>query len=262
MRKISPREDRRLHKLSEFCLSLPETDRTICGDHADFRVRGKVFTYFLSNHHGDGIVSVCCKTALGVNVDRASRDPRRFYLPAYIGPRGWLGMRLDLGNIEDAKRVQQRLIDLGFLFGSADGIWGPRSRRALEDFRAAQKIGQGDAWDETTQQLLFGESAVRAPVPSSRPDSYVGGWGNDLADCRQSQGGWGHLTITARRAEAFGTVCEFQSAQQEGPNMWRLQAKCANSSERWSANIRFTILGNKLTWSSERGTVNYVRCAG
>jgi predicted Ser/Thr protein kinase len=166
--------------------------------------------------------------------------------------------QLDLNNTEDAKRVQRRLIDLGFLSGSADGIWGPLSRRALEDFRGTQKMGQGDTWDETTQQLLFGDSAVRAPVSSS----YVGGWGNDLADCRQSQGGRGHLSITARRAEAFGTACEFQSVQQEGANMWRLQARCANSSERWNANIRFTIVGNQLTWSSERGTVNYVRCSG
>jgi phosphoribosylglycinamide formyltransferase-1 len=58
-------------------------------------VRGKVFAYFLNSHHGDGIVSVCCKTALGENVDRASREPQRFYLPAYIGSRGWVGLRLD-----------------------------------------------------------------------------------------------------------------------------------------------------------------------
>jgi ATP-dependent protease ClpP protease subunit len=80
--------------------------------------------------------------------------------------------QLDLNNIEDAKRVQQRLIDLGFLFGSADGIWGPLSRGALEDFRATQEIGPGDTWDETTQQLLFGDSAVRAP--STAPQSFVG----------------------------------------------------------------------------------------
>jgi len=54
-------------------------------EHADFRVRGKVFAYFLNNHHGDKIVSVCCKSALGENVDRASREPNRFYLPAACG---------------------------------------------------------------------------------------------------------------------------------------------------------------------------------
>jgi predicted DNA-binding protein (MmcQ/YjbR family) len=84
-----------LRQLSKICLSLPETVRRDLNDHADFRVRGKVFAYFLNDHHGDGIISVCCKSALGENVDRASREPARFYLPPYIGPRGWFGLRLD-----------------------------------------------------------------------------------------------------------------------------------------------------------------------
>lgn len=98
-RPPSAREDPRLRKLSQICLALPEVERKLTGDHADFRVRGKAFVYFLNNHHGDGIVSVCCKSALGENVDRASREPERSYLPAYIGPRGWFGMRLDVGVI-------------------------------------------------------------------------------------------------------------------------------------------------------------------
>jgi predicted DNA-binding protein (MmcQ/YjbR family) len=77
-------------------MKLPEVERTLRGDHADFRVRGKVFAYFLSDHHGDGIVSVCCRSEIGENIDRVSRDPKRYYLPAYIGPRGWFGLRLDL----------------------------------------------------------------------------------------------------------------------------------------------------------------------
>jgi predicted DNA-binding protein (MmcQ/YjbR family) len=84
-----------LRQLSKICLSMPEATRRDLNEHADFRVRDKVFAYFLNNHHGDGIVSVCCKSALGENVDRASREPARFYLPPYIGPRGWFGLRLD-----------------------------------------------------------------------------------------------------------------------------------------------------------------------
>jgi phosphoribosylglycinamide formyltransferase-1 len=80
-------------------MRLPGAEQKVLGDHADFRVRGKVFAYFLNNHHGDGIVSVCCKSQLGENVDRASRDAEKYYLPAYIGPRGWFGLRLDRGPI-------------------------------------------------------------------------------------------------------------------------------------------------------------------
>jgi predicted DNA-binding protein (MmcQ/YjbR family) len=88
-------EDPRLTRLSDLCLAMPEVERAARGDHADFRVRKKVFAYFLNDHHSDGIVSVCCKSELGENVDRAQREPQRFYLPAYIGKRGWFGLRLD-----------------------------------------------------------------------------------------------------------------------------------------------------------------------
>lgn len=95
-----PAEDRRLVRLTELCLKLPEAMRAVNGDHADFRVRKKVFAYFLNNHHGDGIVSVCVKTELGDNVDLAGGQPDIYYLPAYIGTRGWVGMRLDRGAID------------------------------------------------------------------------------------------------------------------------------------------------------------------
>jgi phosphoribosylglycinamide formyltransferase-1 len=101
-------EDFRLTRITELCSALPETARALRGDHADFRVRQKVFAYFLNNHHGDGIVSVCCKSELGQNVDRASSEPARFYLPAYIGARGWFGLRLDCGDI-DWREVQNVL---------------------------------------------------------------------------------------------------------------------------------------------------------
>ena len=93
-------EDARLTRLSDICLALPEAVRALRGDHADFRVRQKVFAYFLNNHHGDGIVSVCVKSSLGEGVDRAARVPERYYLPAYIGARGWFGLRLDRGTID------------------------------------------------------------------------------------------------------------------------------------------------------------------
>ena len=63
-------------------------------------MRGRVFAYFLDNHHGDGIVAVCCKSELGENIDRASREAARYYLPACIGARGWFGLRLDRPSID------------------------------------------------------------------------------------------------------------------------------------------------------------------
>jgi hypothetical protein len=70
------------------------------GDHASFTVRKKTFAYFLDNHHGDGIVSLCAKTIPGDNLMLAQSDPARFYLPAYIGHRGWVALRLDTGPVD------------------------------------------------------------------------------------------------------------------------------------------------------------------
>jgi predicted DNA-binding protein (MmcQ/YjbR family) len=88
-----------LRKVSDICLAFPEATVEKHGSHATFRVRKKVFAYFLDNHHGDGIVSICVKTRLGENQDLARAQPSRFYLPAYIGPRGWVGVRLDVPKV-------------------------------------------------------------------------------------------------------------------------------------------------------------------
>ena len=104
-------EDPRLTRLGTLCLALPGVVRADRGNHADFRVRKKVFACFLNDHHDHGIVSVCCKSALGENVDRASREPERFYLPAYIGARARFGLRLDRAMID--WREVENILELG-----------------------------------------------------------------------------------------------------------------------------------------------------
>ncbi|HEY6453727.1 MAG TPA: MmcQ/YjbR family DNA-binding protein [Steroidobacteraceae bacterium] len=94
------REDRRLRLLSAVCLALPEAERTLCGAHADFRVHGKIFAYYLRNHGGNGITAACVKARLGEHVQHVKRAPTRFYLPQFIGRRGWFGVRLDQGDID------------------------------------------------------------------------------------------------------------------------------------------------------------------
>jgi len=85
----------RLHALTEICLGLPETTQQDKGSHVAFLVRKKTFAYYLNNHHGDNIISVCCKVLPGENRFLVESGPDRFYLPAYIGSRGWIGLRMD-----------------------------------------------------------------------------------------------------------------------------------------------------------------------
>jgi predicted DNA-binding protein (MmcQ/YjbR family) len=65
-----------------------------------FYVRKKVFAYFLDNHHGDGIVGLVCKVLPGDNTALIASHPAKFYMPAYVGPRGWVGLRLDRGKVD------------------------------------------------------------------------------------------------------------------------------------------------------------------
>ena len=57
----------RLSLLCDICLALPEATRELRGDHASFRVSKNFLGYFLNNHHGDGIVSICGKALPGDN---------------------------------------------------------------------------------------------------------------------------------------------------------------------------------------------------
>ena len=95
-----PKEDARLARLTKICLTLPEAKREIMGRHAGFSVRKKTFAYFLNDHHGDGIVGLTCKVLPGDNTALIAADPARFYMPAYVGSRGWVGLRLDRAKID------------------------------------------------------------------------------------------------------------------------------------------------------------------
>jgi predicted DNA-binding protein (MmcQ/YjbR family) len=140
-RKRGSAQSRR-ERVTVLCLALPRTDHTERSDVSIFRVRGKVFAYYLDDHHGDGIVSVCVKSELGENRERARLAPRRYYLPAHIGARGWFGMRLDRGRV--AWRDVAAILELSYR------LTAPRScvamldagRAALDNRPAAGRVGR------------------------------------------------------------------------------------------------------------------------
>lgn len=93
-------EDPRLTRVTKICLALPEVSRDVQGRHARFVVAKKPLAYFLNDHHGDGIVSISCKVLPGDNAALIAANPEKFYLPAYIGSRGWVALRLDKGKVD------------------------------------------------------------------------------------------------------------------------------------------------------------------
>ena len=102
-------EDKRLTRITEIALSLPEAKRELHGSHATFLVRKKPFAYYLDNHHGDGIVGFTCKVLPGENKSLVEAQPERFYPPAYLASRGWVALRLDRGKV-DWQEVKELLL--------------------------------------------------------------------------------------------------------------------------------------------------------
>ena len=88
---------RRRSRLLSVIASLPQATATSCGgDHLSLEVRGKRFGYYLDNHHGDQRVAISCKAEPGGNQALVEYGPDRFHIPAYVGSRGWVGLWLDL----------------------------------------------------------------------------------------------------------------------------------------------------------------------
>jgi hypothetical protein len=102
--------DQLLERISDLALALPEATREVVNGHGMFSVRTKKFAYFLNNHHGDGILSVCFKPAPGTGETWLAVDDELYYRPAYIGRQGWLGLRLDLDTI-DWDQVEQHVTE-------------------------------------------------------------------------------------------------------------------------------------------------------
>jgi len=84
-------------RLREVCTALPEVEERLSHGSPTFFVRGKKsFVMFHDDHHGDGILGIWCAAPPGVQADLVDTEPERFFVPPYVGHRGWLGVRLDV----------------------------------------------------------------------------------------------------------------------------------------------------------------------
>ena len=81
----------------EVCLWFPETQEVLSHGSPDFRVRGKTFATYVINHHGDGRIALWINAPAGAQELYAKAEPKHFFVPPYVGPRGWLGINLDKG---------------------------------------------------------------------------------------------------------------------------------------------------------------------
>jgi hypothetical protein len=116
---------RRKRRLAALCEAYPETTATSPyeNEHLSLEVAGKRFGYYLQQHFGDdGRSGAVLKAGPGVQEALVEQDPVRFWVPAFVGRHGWIGIRFDLDDpdwdevaefVDDAWRltVPKRLRD-------------------------------------------------------------------------------------------------------------------------------------------------------
>lgn len=79
------------------CLWLPEAEEFLSHGSPNFRVRGKTFATYVVNHHGDGRVALWLPALPGAQEALVRAAPKHFFVPPYVGARGWIGVLLDSG---------------------------------------------------------------------------------------------------------------------------------------------------------------------
>ncbi|MDH4147986.1 MAG: MmcQ/YjbR family DNA-binding protein [Acidimicrobiia bacterium] len=86
-----------VERVRTICLALPEvTERPSHGAPSFFVRDKKLFVTIADHHHGDRHLSLWCAAPAGVQAQLVETEPDRFYVPPYVGGRGWIGVRLDV----------------------------------------------------------------------------------------------------------------------------------------------------------------------
>lgn len=117
----------KLARVRELAMALPGAEENISHGMPCFRVRGgKMYCYFTQDHHGDGITAIIVKTSgPDEQAQLIDQDPDIYYRPAYFGPSGWVGLKLNHETEWD--RVEDRI-------AASWALVAPRKLAMLREF--------------------------------------------------------------------------------------------------------------------------------
>ena len=96
-----------LARVRRACLSFPETSERLSHGAPSWFVREKTcFVTYMDHHHDDGRLALWCASPPGMRDGLVRADPERYFVPPYVGIRGWIGVRLDRGLAwDDVERI-------------------------------------------------------------------------------------------------------------------------------------------------------------
>jgi hypothetical protein len=90
-------QERLLARVRKICLALPQTSERLSHGEAAFFYRDKrSFLNMDTYHHGASHYSAWVAAPLGAQDLLVRSDPGHFFVPPYVGHRGWVGVMLDV----------------------------------------------------------------------------------------------------------------------------------------------------------------------
>jgi len=97
VRERSASSRRIIERLRKICLALPEATEKEAWSEPTWRVKGKMFAQMDDYHHGSSHCAVWLPSTIEAQEALIAADPKRFFRPAYVGHKGWIGVVLDTG---------------------------------------------------------------------------------------------------------------------------------------------------------------------
>jgi hypothetical protein len=98
-----------LNALRRLCLSLPEVTERLSHGEPTWFVQGKKSFVMYADHHHDDRLAFWCAAPRDAQETLVAAAPRHFFVPPYVGQRGWLGVYLDLP--ADWSQIAELVID-------------------------------------------------------------------------------------------------------------------------------------------------------
>ena len=95
MAKVSkPNAEEHLKRVRRLCLALPGSWEKLSHGEPTFFMGKRVFAMFSNNHHNDGHLAIWLPATPGAQEELVQTEPKKFFRPAYVGAKGWIGVEL------------------------------------------------------------------------------------------------------------------------------------------------------------------------
>lgn len=99
-----------LERVRQLCLAFPRTEERLSHGEPTWFAGGRTSFVMYADHHHDDREAFWAAAPDGVQAALVAEDPDRYFRPPYVGMRGWVGVYLDVPDV-DWDRVEEVVED-------------------------------------------------------------------------------------------------------------------------------------------------------